>query len=165
MGFMDEWVGGGKTVSLKPKGAYVKGKVLGWDKVQQRDFVTKAPMTWDDGSPRMQLCVQLQTELSDDANDDGVRRLFLKVGDPVTGGVGCIVQALREAGVNDLIVGGELTVQHYDDGVPTQPGLNPPYLYKAKFTPPAPTQQLTEDPFDLGGEPAPIGGPDIEDPF
>ena len=43
------------------------------DPMQQTDFSSGKPLTWDDGTPRMQLPVTVQTDLRDPSNplDDG----------------------------------------------------------------------------------------------
>jgi hypothetical protein len=100
--------------------------------VQQTDFTTRQPLTWSDGSPRMQLVVIVQTDRPDDENDDGRRRIFVKgqMKDAVN-------HALRVAGVKDIAVGGTLTVTYIHDGERTDGGFGAaPKIYEATYVPP-----------------------------
>ena len=45
---------------------------------QQTNFDTRKPEYWDDGRPKMQLILELQTDLREDEDDDGIRRLYVK---------------------------------------------------------------------------------------
>jgi hypothetical protein len=101
---------------------------------QQTDFRTKAPETWPDGSPKMQVLVQMSTTLRDPAKpeDDGTRTLYIK-GKELTNAVRAGIQA---SGANGLHTGGVLTVAYIADGQ-AQPGMNPPKLYVAQYQPPA----------------------------
>lgn len=75
--------GGGNTFSFgKPgaqPGAYVQGTVLDMKEVQSTDYKTNKPEFWDNGDPKMQFRVTLQTEERDPTNtsDDGKRNVFL----------------------------------------------------------------------------------------
>lgn len=101
---------------------------------QQTDFRTKVPETWPDGSPKMQVLVQVATTLRDPEKpeDDGTRTLYIK-GKELTN---AIRNAVRQSGANGIHTGGILTVQYVADG-PAQAGFNPPKLYAATYQPPA----------------------------
>jgi hypothetical protein len=101
---------------------------------QQTDFRTKVPETWKDGSPKMQVLVQLSTTLRDPEKpeDDGTRTLYIK-GKELTN---AIRAAVRAAGANGIHTGGILTVAYIGDGQ-AETGLNPPKLYQANYQPPA----------------------------
>lgn len=98
---------------------------------QQTEFGSGKPLTWDDGSPRMQLPVTVQTSLRDatDPNDDGKRTFYVK-GEMKK----AIGNALRQANAK-MAIGGVLTVTYTGDE-PTK-GF-PKKLYSATYTPPAP---------------------------
>jgi hypothetical protein len=98
---------------------------------QQTDFESHDPLVWDDGSPRMQLVITVQTDRRDDQDDDGRRRIFVKrqMRDAVN-------RALRTAGVKDLAVGGVLTITYSGDGEPADKGLAAPKIYEATYIPP-----------------------------
>ncbi|GIE84591.1 hypothetical protein [Actinoplanes regularis] len=101
---------------------------------QQTDFRTKAPETWPDGSPKMQVLVQLSTTLRDPAkpDDDGTRTLYIK-GKELTN---AIRNAVRASGASGIHTGGVLTITYVADG-PAQAGLSAPKLYAAQYQPPA----------------------------
>lgn len=114
-------------------GTTYEGRILELRMVQQRDFVTKEPKVWpNDGSPMMQAAITLQTDARDDDQDDGKRCVYAK---------GQMRDAIREAvtetGFDGSWVGGVLKVRYEKDGV-SEKGLNPPKMYRAKFTPPEP---------------------------
>ncbi len=115
--------------------------------MQQTDFRTKTPETWPDGSPKMQVLVQMSTVLRDPEKpeDDGTRTLYIK-GRELTG---AIRSAVRQSGANGIHTGGVLTVQYVADG-PAQAGMNAPKLYAATYQPPA---------VSLAGVGAPAGAP------
>lgn len=115
--------GGGASFSFGPQGAqpgaYVQGVILDMKEVQKTNFKTNELEFWDNGDPKMQYRVTLQTELRDPTNpqDDGVRNLFLdgrrKPNDNGTKSRLCaVLDACREAtGGTKLKYGGKLTVQ------------------------------------------------------
>jgi hypothetical protein len=128
-----------------------EGRILELRMVQQRDFVSKKPKFWDNGDPMMQAAITLQTDIRDPEvqNDDGRRVLYAK-----NNMRDAIRDAVTEAGYDGSWVGGTLKVRYERDGVSDQ-GLNPPKLYRAKFTPPDPStvhvdelaRQYGEEPF------------------
>jgi hypothetical protein len=112
---------------------------------QQTEFGTRKPLFWDDGRKRMQVVITLQTDERDDANDDGVRLLFVK-GKNMTR---AIRDAVRAAGCSSLDVGGKLAIRYVRDDESTG-GRQPPKVYEAKYQPPPP-------PADDPDGPAPEG--------
>lgn len=114
-------------------GDTVRGPVVSLDMQQQRDFTSQAPLTWDDGRPRMQLRVVLETELRDNDQDNGHRAIYVK------GNMQAAVRdAIKTAGATKIEVGGILAVRYDSDGEPPKRGLNAPKEYKAKYEPPTP---------------------------
>lgn len=109
---------------------------------QMTEVGTGKPLTWDDGKPRMQLVITLQTDQRDPdiENDNGQRRVFV-TGTSVKQGGG-MKGAFQRAGVRDLPVGGTLTVTYTHDGEPAGKGFNPPKQYKVEFTPPNPAGEF-----------------------
>ena len=75
---INELDGGGKAWSPDKVGEKLDGVITLIERRQQRSFDGGAPLTWDDGSPRMLTYIELQTSEKDDADDDGVRALYLK---------------------------------------------------------------------------------------
>ncbi len=120
--------GGGTFISFKeamwrgvPRGGLVQGKVM-------RNQTTPGGTikTWDDGSPRKELLVTLQTAERVDPDDDGQRNL------PINGDkVRAVREALKTAGVRDLEIGGWLYVAWTGDK-PTTKG-NPQKLFTALY--------------------------------
>ena len=98
---------------------------------QQTDFRTGELLTWNDGSPRMQLPVTVQTSLRDPSNptDDGKRTFYIK------GEMKKAVQAALTAAGAKMAVGGVLTISYVGEE-PTK-GF-PKKLYAATYAPPAP---------------------------
>lgn len=126
---------GAPAAKFEQIGATVTGTVIREPEArQQTDFRTGTPETWKDGSPKMQVVVQLKTELRDPASpsDDGTRVVYIK-GKHLTD---AIRQAVRASGANGLHTGGTLTVQYVGDGK-AENGLNAPKLYAAQYQPPA----------------------------
>lgn len=61
---------------------------------------------WPSGDPKMQIVVVLQTELRDDGEDDGRRRLYIE---PRM--MACVRDAVKAAGAKGLEVGGRLAIR------------------------------------------------------
>jgi hypothetical protein len=101
---------------------------------QQSKFGTRELEYWKDGTPKMQIIVNIQTDQRDPgiADDDGVRAIYIK-GKSLTEAVR---NAVRAAGAKGIEVGGTLTVTYSGDGAPT-PGARPPKQYSARYVPPA----------------------------
>lgn len=90
-------------------GDSVAGKILSAEPRHSTEFGTNKPLFWDDGTPRMEIVLTLQTEWRnfescDRGNreeDDGQRRLFLR-GDLLK----ATKAALTKAKVQGLAIGG-----------------------------------------------------------
>lgn len=150
----DFFSGGTPSAKFDSVGVTVAGTITRvGEPMQQRDFTTQKPKTWDDGRPMMQLPVDIKTDLRDPeiSHDDGTRAIYIK-GELQK----AIRQAVRTAGAPGLRVGGHLTVTYTGDGVASQRGMNPPKLYSAVYT--APTA-AAGDQFLGGGAPAPAATP------
>ncbi|HUW03034.1 MAG TPA: hypothetical protein VMW08_11820 [Acidimicrobiales bacterium] len=88
-------------------GDSVTGIVVSADRAQQTDFDTGAPMEWDNGDPRMESVVIIDTDLRDPEveNDDGKRSLHLRGGNyDVEKGEGlagekALLEAINKTGV------------------------------------------------------------------
>lgn len=128
--------GGSPSAKFPNIGATVTGTVARvGDPMQQRDYANGNPKFWDDGSPMMQLPVDLATAERDPeiVDDDGTRTIYIK-GQMKK----AIADAVRAAGARGLAVGGTLTVTYASDGEVKKAGFNPPKIYTASYTPPAP---------------------------
>jgi hypothetical protein len=127
--------GGAPTAKFPTPGTVVKGTILREPEArQQRDFKTKLPDTWKDGSPKMMVVVQLQTDDRDPSinDDDGIRQLYIDRKELKR----AVADAVRAAGANGLHTGGRLAVKYTADGEPID-GNNPPKLFAAMYEPPA----------------------------
>lgn len=150
----------------KAVGSQVIGEIVEMVKMQQIDFGTKKPLFFENGDPRMQVAITLQTELRgwqgvkpklipvDDATgqpkapqlDDGKRRIYVK-GDMVR----AINVACAKAGQKPRI-GGKLAV--VVKGFEDVGKGNPKTLYDAQYLP-APEKVATDSFFDAGQQQAP----------
>lgn len=136
---------GGNAFSFGPQGAQpgasITGTVVDMKEVQRTNFDTKQPEFWDNGDPKMQFRVTLQTQLRDAniPNDDGKRDLYLdgrkKPNDNGTKSRICaVLDAVRAAtGATALQRGGTLTVTW----VSGMGFSGDPRNYTATYTPPA----------------------------
>jgi hypothetical protein len=128
---------GGGVISAKfeKKGTKISGVIARKPELQQqRDFNSKKPLAWDDGSPRQQVKVILATDAKED-DDNGERALYLK------GGMLKAVQAaVKKAGAKGLETGGKLAIKYTGDGE-KKGNLNAPKLYAALYEAPDPMAQ------------------------
>src|SRR5256885_7443643 len=133
----NQWLmGGGYTTAKFDKpGASVTGTVAEQPTIQQqRNFDTGALEFWDDGNPKYQLVVVLQTDQRDPdvQDDDGTRALYVR------GNLQkAIRDAVRQSGADGLETGGMVTVTYTGDAAPTRKGINGAKLYRAEYKPPA----------------------------
>lgn len=118
---------------------------------QQKDFTTGEPLTWDDGKPRQQIKVILDTDQRDpaDAYDDGQRALYIK-----SGLMKAVRTAIRAAGAKGMEVGGKLTVKYVGDGEPPKRGMNPPKQYSVVYEAPAAPGLVDANALLNAGQPA-----------
>jgi hypothetical protein len=137
---INEIAGGGKAWSPDEVGDKISGTITLVERRQQRSFDGGAPLTWDDGSPRMLTYVELETSLKDDADDDGVRALYLKGGRNFEAAVGsgasgevALVEAAKKAGLSSIEAGCKLTVVHSGVAKPTTRGYQGAKLYTMKL--------------------------------
>jgi hypothetical protein len=140
---------GGKSAKFPEVGATVRGEILDMVVSQQTDMKSGAPKFWDNGDPMRQLVITLQTDErdADDADDDGIRKLYLKGGNKPTTSQGAVAAAVKKSGASALERGGTLALKYTGDGEPSQRGFNPPKLYAAKYEPPTKVDQAAVDDF------------------
>ncbi len=129
-------------------GSKVTGVVVAKRKRQQRDYDTNELVFWPDtGKPKMQMLVDLQTELCVDDEDDGLRRLYLKGGDLQQQ----IRVAVRKVRAKDLELGGTLTVERVGKGVAARTAdgkkKKPPWLHRVEYVAPPAVVTPTDDPW------------------
>ncbi|MGL4941420.1 MAG: hypothetical protein ACRC44_08760 [Bifidobacterium asteroides] len=96
LGSLDDLMAGNSAPAFFTKGSKqgdtVSGVVEKIEVTQMRDFQTQQPAYWNDGKPKEQIHIIIQTSLRDPAvdDDDGRRSLWVK-------GWGLQLKALREA--------------------------------------------------------------------
>lgn len=141
-----QFLSGGLVAAKWPTIGFVfEGVVKASKLVQQTDFDDGTPLTWKDGSPRMQLVVDVQSEATGLTwakiqniptpvpNDTGMRAMYVR------GNLQkAISQALRNAQA-EFENGGHIRVERIADGVAPDPKKNAPHDYVAVWTPPSPT--------------------------
>lgn len=150
---LDEIGGSGKAFSFENVGDKVTGVITAVSRKQQTSYDGEQLLTWDDGSPRMLTYIELQTDLRDGDDDEGVRSLWAKGGNfEAAEGKGmamekAIVEAVKKAGARSIDEGATLTVAHSGTGKATTRGYQPPKLYVAKYEPPTASVDV-DDLFD-----------------
>lgn len=136
-------------------GTKYTGTVLEITQEQQTSLTDSSPVTWDDGTPKMQVVIKVQVtdgptgKYDKDLgkwlpveDDNGVRYLFAK------GGLFTAMKnARREIGF-PLEVGAVLTVEHTGVGKASQAGWNAPKKFTATYGKPV-AAPADEDPFAL----------------
>ena len=142
-------VSGGASASFTEKGKWVSGVITDVGEKQETAFGTGDPITWKDGSPKMQMVVTIQTDERDPANadDDGKRVIYCKWGQTVA-----IGDAIKKSAYQGPMVGAKLGLRWSGDE-DTGKG-NPLKLWEALFEPPKETDAfLGEPPADLDERP------------
>ena len=141
---------GGRSASFKELNTRVWGEIVHSELRQQSKLGTGELLFWEDGKPRMQLVVTLQTSDQEDEEDDGVRKVYAK---------GNMLAAIRKAvvaaGARGIRPGGKLVIQYTGDGEVKQRGFNAPKLYFAKYQPPVESVSIPDDGGDDDGAPEP----------
>lgn len=143
--------GSGKAFDFATIGDTVTGVIVSMKKQQQTDFQTGAPQFWNDGSPKMMLMLQLQTDLHEDDDDEGLRNVYLRGGNFTavkgkgTSSLMAVKDAVKRSGAPDGIqAGGKLTMQYSGEGPAPQRGMNPSKLYSAAYQAPTETVSLED---------------------
>jgi hypothetical protein len=127
---LDDLLGAAAPALTFPEiGTSYTGVILNMAKGIQRD-PDGTERTFDDGTPRPQGIITLQTDEHDDDDDDGQRRLFVK---------GAMIKSYREAcrraKVRGPRIGDTITVAYTADGEKKGRGMNPPKLFTIDITP------------------------------
>ena len=137
---------GGKSAEFKKHDDQCWGTIVRYAMRQQTSFESGEPLVWDDGEPRMQMVLTVQTDEQDDDEDDGLRKLYVK---------GQMQQALAgavlKAGATGVTEGGRVLVRYISDAEPKRQGMSGAKQYFAKYE--APTQAVPVDGDSYGEEP------------
>lgn len=120
------------SAKFKDIGDSVSGVIVKPPVVQQmRDYNDNTPLFYEDGNPKRQIVITLQTDDSEDDEDDGVRNLYAK---PQM--QGAIRVAVRRSKAKKLEVGGRLTVTFSSEIPPPNKKMQPTKVFKASYIPP-----------------------------
>lgn len=145
--------GGGKSFFTKTSvvGDTITGTIIDATLQQTRDYLTGDPETWDDGNPKQQVAVKVQTDIREDQDDDGVRGVYIK-----TWGAqrDALQEAIKTAGASkasDVLNPGAGFTASFVGSRPSQKGSDEK-LYAYRITP-APAAALD------GALPAPQAAP------
>ena len=152
---LNEIDGGGKSWSPEGIGDKISGRIRLVERRPQREFGGGADLTWDDGRPRLLTYIELETDLREGDDDDGVRALYAKGGKNFEAAQGtgtsmevAIAEAVRAAGEKAIEEGATLQVAFTGIAKPTTRGYQGANLFKAHYK--APVTSVSTD--DLFGE-------------
>ncbi len=121
--------GGVKSAKFDILGTVVMGAITEPPKAQQmKKYQSEELDFWPSGDPKMQIIVTLQTDLREDAEDDGRRNLFI-----VPRMMHVVRDAVRKVHAPGLEVGGRLIVKWISG---TGQGAGNPKEYAAEYTRP-----------------------------
>ena len=147
---LNELGGGSKSWSAENLGDKISGKIKLVERRQQRNMDGGGLQTWDDGSPKMLTYIELETDLQDSDDDDGVRALYAKGGRNFEAASGsgtsmevAIAEAVKAAGASSIDEGGTLAVQHTGVSKPSTLGYQGAKLYRAQYE--APVSSVSAD--------------------
>lgn len=142
--------GGVKSASFENFGDFVQGEIIRTEMRQQTKFGSGEPLTWEDGKPRMQIVVVLQTPDQDDEQDEGVRGVYIKVPSQMLRAVREAVRGARSEGLEE---GGILSIKYVSEEKAAKKGFHPQKIYEATYRAPKRVQRLPDDDGDPGPEP------------
>jgi hypothetical protein len=111
------------AVKFEKHGDKITGIVTHKTLRQQVDLDTGEALTWNDGTPRMQVDVTISVQPKTE-EDDGLRRLYVR-------GLmrSAIVEAVKAIRGKDLNIGDLLTVEYVSDTEPPRRGLSGAKVY------------------------------------
>ena len=133
--------GGSKAARFDNAGDKIKGTIIAATTRQETAFGTGEPLTFPDGTPRLQLVIELQTDIADGPDDDGRRTVYCKWRT-----TRAIKEALAKAGTSELQEGATLTIKYKGDGV-AEKGFSAPKEFAAKYEPPVAGVDIDLDDF------------------
>lgn len=113
-------------------GDTVTGTILDSEVRQSRDFDDNKLEFWDDGSPRLQLVINIQTDIRDDEDDEGIRSIYVKWHGASRK---ALLTAVKDGGVQDLVPGDTFTASYIGDGDQPDKKKSKPKLYAYGIAP------------------------------
>lgn len=141
--------GGGKSAKFEAIGDTVIGLVFRVDRRQRTEIGSGALMTWPDGNPKMQLVITMLTEEHEDADDDGMRNLYVPIPSQMQKS---IADAIRKTGQQGIGINGKLGVKFTRTEEPKTRGFSPQKIYSASYAAPEVSAEAfghEEEDFDL----------------
>lgn len=114
-------------------GETVTGVVLDAEPRQVRDYDDNTLQFWDDGSPQLQLVINIQTDLEEDKDDDGTRSVYVKWWGTSRRN---ILKAVKASGAPDLLEGGTFTAAYIGDGEQKDRKKSAPKIYDYSYVAP-----------------------------
>ena len=121
--------GSGQTAKFEQIGQRHRGIVLSRPVTRpQTDYSTGKPKFWENGDPVEQMVIRLLTQEREDADDDGVRVLYIDNKRKKES----LRDACRQVGAKRIEVGGVVDMAYTGDG-PKEGGGNPPKLYWSAY--------------------------------
>lgn len=157
--------GGAKSASFPTIGTSFSGTVISAEVKQSSNFDTGELETWDDGRPKNNIVVTIQTDVRDPEveHDDGVRGVYIKTwGDNFR----ALKKAVRESGDDDIHEGGTFTATYVSDGPKPKKGYAPK-LFSYTYTKPSSTAGLLAEAPAAPAAAAPVAAPspsEVSDP-
>lgn len=126
-------LGAGRSASFPTVGTVIGGTVIAEPVVRERtDMGTGEVLRYKDGNPKLQVVIKVQTTLSEDADDDGIRSFYIK--DQMRAAVG---KAMQAAKAKKIEIDGVLEIACVREVPSAQRGFHPQKIYEARYTPPA----------------------------
>lgn len=119
-------------------GDTITGRITAISLRQTRDFKTKKPETWEDGAPREQFILVLNSDLHQHETDDGKRSVYVKWwGKWRKSFAKAFLDAAALHGSEaEPEIGGTLTVTYVGEGEAPSAGMSPAKLFEYSYTPP-----------------------------
>lgn len=126
-------------------GEALTGRVVAISLRQTRDFKTKEPEVWKDGTAREQFVIVLQTGLVQFEGDDGKRSLYIKWwGVWRKAFAKAVLNAANKYGTEpEPELGGTLTAMFTGLGESTDSSLSPAKLFEFDYYPPGVAAETT----------------------
>lgn len=146
---------GGKSASFKQIGDSYEGVVTRATvgTVSKFGDPDRTPEVWKDGSPKLQVIIGVQTPHKDDADDDGVRNIYIKWwGESAAE----FTRAVKAAGDTDARVGGWFKATYVGDKPAETAGLNPTKLFRYEYRMAGVNPATLAPPAQPAGYPPPV---------
>lgn len=137
--FLDDYRAPGGAMSFFSKhsqpGDTVTGRILDVYQMQVTDYMTGQPKTWDNGDPQMQIIIKIQTDLQNDADDDGQRSIYIKTWGRQWNALWEAAKAIGARKLSAALrVGAEFTATYVREEAATKPGLNATKVYEYRIS-------------------------------